>query len=66
MSKVFYMAREILYDYLKKCIEYYDELDEWLIQTSKGKRKLHKLIYKKDQAYKTKTLTEHIGSCLES
>lgn len=52
------MAREILYDYLKKCIEYYDELDEWLIQTSKGKRKLHKLIYKKDQAYKTKTLTE--------
>lgn len=58
-------AREILYDYLKKCIEYYDELDEWLIQISEGKRKLHKLIYKKEQAYKAKTLTEHIDSCME-
>ena len=58
-------GRDILYDYLKKCIEYYNELDEYLIRADKKSRKNRKKIYQREYIRNTKTPEEIIKSYLD-
>ena len=42
-------AREYLYDYLKKCISYYNELEVYLSKLNRGKTRAAKKIYMREQ-----------------
>ena len=53
-------ARKILYDYLKKSIEYYDELDAYLTKASKGLKRGKKKIYHREQMVTMQGATEVI------
>ena len=46
-------AREELYDYLKRCIECYNELESCLAKLHRGKRRVRKRIYIREQMQDT-------------
>ena len=53
-------AREELYDYLKRCIECYNELESCLAKLHRGKRRVRKRIYIREQMQDTQVSSKMI------